>query len=192
MDTLSLVVRPFSLLRIPCSVAMGSSRCKGSMAKMKSDGDSGSPLHKPLPCCIGWRGVPLRRTRDVDEVSKAQSIFAIWGGGGVVAVQVGSPKRPSQKLWLCLTSKAVLVFWFYKNIVRGCVWDGSCHKCFGLWWMHSGWATLTRSWMEWGATLALLWWFFAAAWIRLMGQQSQMSCPILFWEKHDVCLVKQV
>lgn len=114
------------------------------------------------------------------------------GGGGVVAVQVGSPKRPSQKLWLCLTSKAVLVFWFYKNIVRGCVWDGSCHKCFGLWWMHSGWATLTRSWMEWGATLALLWWFFAAAWIRLMGQQSQMSCPILFWEKHDVCLVKQV
>jgi hypothetical protein len=45
------------------------------MAKIKRRGDSGSPCRKPLPCGIEFRGVPLSRTLEVEEVSRAEIQF---------------------------------------------------------------------------------------------------------------------
>jgi len=49
------------------SVAAERSFGRGSIASMKSSGDSGSPYLKPQPCAIGSRGIPFRSTLDVDE-----------------------------------------------------------------------------------------------------------------------------
>jgi hypothetical protein len=52
-------------VRVPCYVAKSRRRCKGSMARMKSMGDRGSPWRTPLawlklgPCC------PLSSTLEV-------------------------------------------------------------------------------------------------------------------------------
>jgi hypothetical protein len=67
----NLAVQPLSLLWRPRSVAICSSRCSGSMARMKSSGDNGSPCRRPRPCSIGSSGALLSITREVDVVSKA-------------------------------------------------------------------------------------------------------------------------
>jgi hypothetical protein len=48
----------------PASVAMSKSLCKGTITRMNSISESGSPCRSPLPCLMGLPTSPLRRTRD--------------------------------------------------------------------------------------------------------------------------------
>ena len=50
---------PPTLLSIPRSVALDRRRCRGSIARMKGSGESGSPCRKPQPCRIGSDGIPF-------------------------------------------------------------------------------------------------------------------------------------
>ena len=57
MEVLHLATGRGKAVRTPCCVAMSSRRCSGSMARMNSMGDRGSPYRTPLlwlkvgPCC---------------------------------------------------------------------------------------------------------------------------------------------
>jgi hypothetical protein len=48
----------------PSWVAFSRNFCSGSMVRMNSIGDSGSPCRSPRPCLIGFLGSPLRRILD--------------------------------------------------------------------------------------------------------------------------------
>lgn len=53
-------------LRTPHAEANWRICWSGSMAKMKSISESGSPCRTPQACLKAWPGFPLRRTRDED------------------------------------------------------------------------------------------------------------------------------
>jgi hypothetical protein len=60
----------------PFSVARCKMRCRGSIARMKSMGEIGSPCRSPLSCFRGFPRIPFRRTLD-EAVDKARLIQSL-------------------------------------------------------------------------------------------------------------------
>jgi hypothetical protein len=63
-------------VRRPCCVVMSNIFCKGSIANIKSMGESVSPCRRPRPCFMGLPGIPLSIIRDemVLQISAIRSL----------------------------------------------------------------------------------------------------------------------
>jgi hypothetical protein len=61
----------------PLLAASSISRCSGSIAKMKSMGDSGSPCRSPLACLIRFPGTPFTSILD-DDVARRVAIQSLY------------------------------------------------------------------------------------------------------------------
>ena len=144
MEILHLAAAEGKGERIPCCVANSSSRCRGSMARMKSMGDRGSPWRTPLPWLNLGPCWPFSNTVEV-AVRKRMDTHSRQRGP--------KPRACSSSSWLCQKLYGCLASWrgtggFVCAIFV--LWSGhirSCHGCFSFLWTRSNnW--IPASWVE--------------------------------------------
>jgi hypothetical protein len=123
-----------SLERTPCYVAMSISRCSGSMARMKSMGERGSPCRTPLlwlkagPCC------PLSSTFD-EAVRKRIESHSRHRGPKLNAYRTSNMQgQLTASKALCISSSKKLYASFACACFAPCSErKGSCHGCSFSW-----------------------------------------------------------
>jgi hypothetical protein len=125
-STQSDVLIPLSLAemgwRIPLSVATFRSLSKGSIAMIKSIGESGSPCLSPLSCFMGFPGVPLRRILEEDEANAMlnQSLHLGPNPNFYRTSRRYAQETESKAFAMSSLMKRALVFFLLNSLMRLC------------------------------------------------------------------------